>query len=289
MSRYDEFSDQEPNLFERFKQSGQTGLVRRVGSVILLLVVIALGYSAYNAYQDSKSTKVTAGQLPLILADQTPWKTTPDDPGGMVIPNKDSTIFNTLKGKAPDEESVRIENLLEEPEVPIAKDELLKTTSTEEVKPEPEISALKSEVATKEEPAKEKSLKEEDVKASEEKTSDVKTEEKAAIEEKKVVEPKIETPSPEEPKTKEDKPDETGSAYVQVASVKSREEASQKWQSLKSKNVSLSSLSMRVQEADLGARGIFYRIQAGPMSSGRAKSICAGMNAKQAGSCLVVK
>lgn len=80
-----------------------------------------------------------------------------------------------------------------------------------------------------------------------------------------------------------------GGYYVQLASVPSRNGTDGEWKKLSRKFSSeLKGLQYRVQEANLGARGTFYRIQAGPMSKSSAQEICQAIKAN-AGGCLVVK
>jgi cell division septation protein DedD len=53
---------------------------------------------------------------------------------------------------------------------------------------------------------------------------------------------------------------------VQIASVKSEREAKEEWTRLKSKYpVLLRRLSLTVVRADLGAKGVFYRLLIGPL------------------------
>ena len=77
-----------------------------------------------------------------------------------------------------------------------------------------------------------------------------------------------------------------GGYYVQLASVKSVSGAAGEYKKMQVKYPSLSSVDFRTQEANLGEKGIFHRIQAGPMSKASATEICMGIKAK-GGSCLV--
>jgi hypothetical protein len=51
----------------------------------------------------------------------------------------------------------------------------------------------------------------------------------------------------------------------------------------------LSGAEYRVQRADLGAKGVFFRIQAGPMSKDSAKSVCDAIKASKPGGCVIVQ
>ncbi|MBX2833562.1 MAG: SPOR domain-containing protein [Micavibrio sp.] len=81
-----------------------------------------------------------------------------------------------------------------------------------------------------------------------------------------------------------------GSYYVQVGSVSSATGASSEWGKIQKAFPSqLGGLDHRVTTADLGARGTFYRIQAGPMSKESASSICDSMKSQKPGACLVTQ
>lgn len=80
-----------------------------------------------------------------------------------------------------------------------------------------------------------------------------------------------------------------GNYFVQVASVTSPGGAEIEWSKIEKTFVSLSGVPHRVKEANLGERGTYYRIQAGPFSKDQANSICESIKAQKPGGCLVVK
>lgn len=85
------------------------------------------------------------------------------------------------------------------------------------------------------------------------------------------------------------KPVASGKAYIQLAAVKSESEASAKWEKLRNMYPSsLSGLSLHVQKADLGSKGVFYRVQAGPLAADAAATTCAKIKGA-GGGCMVVK
>ena len=109
---------------------------------------------------------------------------------------------------------------------------------------------------------------------------------KPAAEPKKEEVPAVK-PKSEPVKPKEEKPVASGIYYVQLASLKTRLAAESEWSKLRAK-YSLSS-AYRIQQKDLGAKGIYYRIQAGPYSKSTANSICSKIKLKSPGACLVTK
>lgn len=81
-----------------------------------------------------------------------------------------------------------------------------------------------------------------------------------------------------------------GSHYVQLGSVKSPAGATSEWSKLVKKYPDeLNGAKYRVERADLGAKGIFYRIQAGPMASDSASEVCGSIKSQTPGGCLVTK
>lgn len=82
-----------------------------------------------------------------------------------------------------------------------------------------------------------------------------------------------------------------GNYFVQLGSVSSQSRAEAEWKRLRTKYDNILTLDhKRIQRADLGSRGVFYRIQAGPVSKKAANNICDKLkNAGKPGGCLVVR
>lgn len=80
-----------------------------------------------------------------------------------------------------------------------------------------------------------------------------------------------------------------GEHYVQLASVTSMSGAEGEWGKLQKSFSQLAGMQHRVQAADLGERGIYYRIQAGPMSKESADALCGEIKAQKPGGCLVTR
>ncbi len=82
-----------------------------------------------------------------------------------------------------------------------------------------------------------------------------------------------------------------GRAAVQLASMRSREEAEQEWERLRESNRELlGGLSADIQRADLGAeRGIYYRLRVGPLADGRAAvALCRSLRERDV-DCLAIE
>ncbi len=81
-----------------------------------------------------------------------------------------------------------------------------------------------------------------------------------------------------------------GDYFVQLASVRSDQSARQEWVRLQKVHPELlGDLALAVQRADLGDRGIFFRIRTGPFPNrATAQDMCAQIKAAKL-ACLVVR
>lgn len=72
----------------------------------------------------------------------------------------------------------------------------------------------------------------------------------------------------------------SGNKMVQLGAVRSEAAAKAEWQRLQGKfRAQLGDLDLSVQRADLGARGVFWRVRGGPLSQADAKKICQALSA----------
>ena len=300
MAKRDEFDDE--GFFDSLlNRKGKTAMppgLRRIFIVISILVLIGI-LIAVVASSVPTGSDGDDSAVPIIRAETTPYKIKPEDPGGMNVPNKDSTIFETLKGQP---EENKVENLLEDESDTAAS--VVRDEAPAKAAPVTDINDLKIDDAedvseTETSPPQPVAPKVEAPKV-----------EAAKIEPAKKVEPKVEPkeevsiidtlkadskPATAPVKKVESKPvvkaepvKSSGSTYIQLAAVKSEAEASTQWSKFKAKNPELSALSMRAQKADLGEKGIFYRIQAGPLSAADATKTCAAVKSR-GGNCIIAK
>lgn len=80
-----------------------------------------------------------------------------------------------------------------------------------------------------------------------------------------------------------------GDFAVQLASMPDKEAAQKTMAKLQSRFASnLGSTQLRVVKADLGSKGIYYRIQSQPLSEAKAKSLCSSIKTSSAG-CILVR
>lgn len=368
--REDGFSDEEPRSRFRAGPGVMTLALLLTGAVFATVIV--------TSYPSGDSKR---GEIPIVKADLRPVKTAPDEPGGMDIPNRDSTILARV-GEAPVQGAPeQIENLLESPDAAMmSREEAIESAMAEaeyrspdegltpepaapEVTPadvlqkieepppaETALAAPLHEAGTSPEtkdfvmsalekakdaeaavaaPKPALEIKQAEIKdaadsakadASDAMASAVPSESGLAspapvIEEIETqvaevtpsapaapVESLIEAPTAEaeaiqaiEPASGMASPAPKinaapGGYYVQLASVPNRAGTEGEWKKLQKKFGSLiGGMKYRVQEASLGERGTFYRIQAGPISKESADELCREVKAISPGGCLVVK
>lgn len=221
------------------------------------------------------------GDVPVVRADGTPIKERPEDPGGMDVPDQDKLVYDRLDGDSP---RPQVERLLPPPETPMEPpvvDELAATDAPPappSLVPEPispqgadtdEAAIAAAEPADGDQPDAPENLPT----------------------------PEAATPAPPPPPAPEAPPqpavtaatDAAGGYRVQLASVRSMEAAQQEWTRLTGRHGDLlGDLDLDVERADLGERGVFYRVRGGPLAGEEAaESLCETMKARDVG-CLVV-
>jgi cell division septation protein DedD len=102
--------------------------------------------------------------------------------------------------------------------------------------------------------------------------------------------PPVATPAPAA-KAAPPQPSAAGSGYrLQLGALKTEDAAKAEWQKLQKQHTDvLGKLSLTVSRVDLGAKGVYYRIQAGPIAdAGQAAQDCAALKSRNVG-CILVK
>jgi hypothetical protein len=72
--------------------------------LIMMLALLGLGYGGYQLL-GGNATAVDPSALPLIAAESSPVREKPSDPGGMEVPNQDALIYQELLGRKPEAEA----------------------------------------------------------------------------------------------------------------------------------------------------------------------------------------
>lgn len=263
------------------------GVARWVPPVVVLTALGGFILLAWYAYQ-AGTQSVDEKDLMVVEADNTPIKEKPEDPGGMQFPNKDKMIFETFSNQT--EQHPKVERLMPEPEEPVAvKSETTTTFVNEKVQEEsPKENELTQ--AEKKEFVKQATLEKDPTSEA----SGVKSYRKGETEEKTEPEVKVIEAKPEpktEPKQetqvqpkpqREVKPAAGGKMVVQLGAYRSHDEAESNWKKIQDKNSSmLSGRSHVIVRADLGTKGVFYRLRIPGFSDmGSAQDFCHKLSAR---------
>lgn len=283
---------------EQYDEEGhgprRRGLSRRrlllpLGGAGLLLLFVLVAWYAYV----SGARSGAGGPAPLIQADSTPFKMRPEQPGGMEVPHQDKLVFERLNPGAGGDS---VERLLPGPEQPLSRPEPPEAPVADAVPAPLEPDAAVDPEAEPSYPV---------VAAGEPPPAAAP---RAPVEPAPVPVPvpaPAPAPAPAQAAPAQPPPVQTAASpppappsqpagagkrvRLQIASVRSEEVARQEFQRLQRRFPSeLGSLGLSVERADLGDRGIFFRVHAGPVEEARAGSICQALKAQSVG-CLIVR
>lgn len=281
----------------------------RLRTLAASAVVIASGLLIFNAYQSIiNSTDGNLQALPIIVADKSPFRESPLNPGGADIPNQGSLLFNVLSENNSDSLALGGLKITETEDEPTT---ILIEDSDDEISgfelptvPEKKVESLYGiieDLKEKKENVIEEVVEEtlekvkiaEIVKPVEIKKSIITPIKKPNVPSKKIV-TKVEKKSREkkgfsldriltqEPLTKH--------FYIQLASLKNEDDARNSYNNIRDKFPKLvAGLSVFFPKVDLGKRGTFTRIQIGPLDNKEARKRCADYSTSMnGGTCLVI-
>jgi hypothetical protein len=201
------------------------------------------------------STNAATGDVPLIKADERPTKVKPERPGGMEIPDRDNLIYSPGRPA--------VEHLLPPPEKPLPRPT---ATSAQAAAAGPQQSPAVAP-PTSVPPAA------------------VSQQQQLAAAPSGAVAPG----APAKPPAGQ-MPAKAGGTRLQLGSVRSEEAARQEWERIKRKNPDiLGSLSATPIRADLGDKGIYYRIETAPVADAAAADrLCNQLKQRDIG-CLIAR
>lgn len=265
------------------------------------LMLIALGVAIVGGASSAVWVAYNQGMVagtetaaPLIRSKMEETRRRPAEPGGMQVPNRDKLVFDRI---APDAGEIRLERLLPPPEAPLPK-----LSRANEITSETNIQPLKSQTSVGAEPGKVEVTQDLPEKSLATETPPPTASPPAAeVPDQPISPPTVEVPDQPvvapvaelaaiEPAVKPTAEPLVKGWRVQVASMRSVAKAEQAWKILTAKyDDLLGELYLNVEEVTLGARGTFYRVQAGPLSGKtEADALCAALKTREQG-CLVVR
>ncbi len=235
------------------------------------------------------------GKVPVVSAEPGPVKTKPVEPGGMEVPNQDKLVYQRLNPGTAQPGAERLLPPPEQPQPPPADAPRKESLS---------LATPKRSLESLNEPPAPAAAPEPPVAAAPpapppEPPPPAKVEEPAPAEAPKPVQQQAEAPKPAEPTPAvAEKPapapapavaGKDGGWRIQLAAMRDEASAREAWQRLTASHAELlAGLTPDVVRADLGARGIFYRLRAGPLDETGARKLCDELGKRKIG-CLVVR
>ena len=235
---------------------------RRVLATTLALLVMGL-FGGGLWFAHVQGTRHAGGEaanhhVPLIRADERPTKVKPERPGGMEIPDRDKLIYNPTR--------TVVEHLLPPPEKPMPRPALSPTTQAQAPPPAAAPPPTASTVPMNSGAATEATQPQQQAAAP------AGTAPQAP-------------PGPSKSATAR-----AGGIRLQLGSVRSEDAARQEWERIKRRNTDLlGNLSVTAIRADLGDKGVYYRIQTGPVADpAAAERICSELKQRNIG-CIIAR
>ncbi len=244
---------------------------RRRGQILTVMVSIAAIASFGSVVWWAHNQDVKAGGRglePLVVqAPATPSRIKPENAGGLVPPNQDKEVFNRIAPGAVPSQPEKLLPTAETPKLPPAG-----LPAPAAPKP-PEVIAAKTPTPVQPTgpgagptPAP-----------------------SAAATSLATAQPAVATtPAPTEAGPSiasliEGMSGPTGGWRVQIAAVKSEDVAKSTWARLQSAHGDvLANLRMQAVRVDLGDKGVWYRVQAGPLDEKQAQSVCGTLKGRRA-------
>jgi hypothetical protein len=262
----------------------------------------------------------TESVAPILRAEAGPTKIRPDDPGGMEVPHQDKLVYDRLNPSS-SQDGGEVERLLPPPETPMERPRAEPDLPAEEPmmpmaeEGEGELAGARAPAMEQPAPAPVPQQRPIQQQPAYQSTTPAQAPTEpvqqrvpttspppsvASSKPQQLVPPPAQTVAPKpapqvaappKPMTPAPVPAPaatSGTVRLQVAAVDSEGKAATEWSRLQKKfPAELGGLSMRTVRVDLGAKGIFYRIQGGPVDEARARQICAALSAQGAGCVLV--
>ncbi|MDP2373429.1 SPOR domain-containing protein [Reyranella sp.] len=247
---------------------------RRRGQILTVMVSIAAIASFGSVVWWAHNQDVKAGGRglePLVVqAPTTPSRVKPENAGGLVPPNQDKEVFNRIAPGAVPSQPEKLLPGVETPKLPAAG---LPTPAA----PKPEAPAAKT--PTPMQPTA-PGAGPTPVPAQAATTPPASAQPASATAATTLVPTEA---GPSIASLIENMSGPTGGWRVQIASVKSEDVAKSTWARLQSAHGDvLANLRMQAARVDLGDKGVWYRVQAGPLDEKQAQSVCSTLKGRRA-------
>jgi hypothetical protein len=268
VGQYDEYDERDGGFEltgERREEEPPRGGLRLLPVVLTLAVMALFAGGVWFAYvqgtRQAGGAAQSASAVPLLRADERPTKVKPEQPGGMPMPDQNISLYNDKLAKSP------VEKLLPPPEQPLPRPAPAKPTAAPQiVMPPPEAGTAEAGPR----PAMPS--------AAAPQSAAPPAAQKAALAPPGAQKVALPPGGPA-----------AGTVQVRLGSLPSPEAAREEWQRLKRQNGDLlGNLRANAVAVDLGEKGIYYRILAGPLDEAAAERLCGEMKRRSLG-CIIAR
>lgn len=280
-------SREEDGFYEESEDAPEKkgGFAKVIGLVVVIGAAASVGWYLYG---DQMMDGREVAAVDLIRASETPIKSKPEREGGMPITDMDKKVYERIDGSHAEAETATLmeppETPLEPPTEPLMPEIVPETVP--EVAPVPLVTEAPAPIAA---PAP--------VVAAAPAPAPVAApapapapEPAAPVKAPTPVAPTAEQVAPAPPPVVPEPAAVEGAYRLQLASVRSEAQARAEWARLvKAQKDLLGLLEPKITRVDLGVKGVFYRLQAGPVSNRTiAKKACEELKKRKVG-CLIVR
>lgn len=260
--------DEDDDEYYTYDATDEDDEGRRKPLMILAVVALIVVFSGVVFLAYRQGIKQGAqGTPPVIRADDTPVKVAPANPGGIEIPHQDKSVYDRISGNplAKSDGEADVERLLPRAEEPMA------VTPPSTPAPAP-VNPPAAEAAPSAAPAPAGApvqaapvLQTPPVEAAPAQAAPVEA-------------------APPAPQAAAPAASRSGGYVVQIAAFRDEASAQAEFRKLQRKFPdALGGLSADIQRADLGTKGIYYRLRVGYLDKSGADRVCAELKAKGQG------
>lgn len=250
-----------------------TGIARFIPAAVVISAFAGFVALAWYAYHNGAQS-LKEEDLIVVEADKTPIKDKPLDPGGMKFPNQDKTIFENFSGNMPS--PPKVERVLPQPEEPMPRtaENTQTTTWVNDKLAKPAEGAAASD-APKDAPVARELPKVADLTytpppETAQDTSKAPGDIKTFAAPTKPAEKPVAEAAPVKSASK-------GSGKIQLGAYRSEKEAQVAFAKIQKNFSDLEGKKSQVVKADLGDKGIFYRLRVIGVD---AKALCQKLSTK---------
>ena len=255
----DDYADDDDDDYYTYDATDDDDEGRRRPLVILAIIALLILFAGVVFFAYKQGVKQGAlDNPPIIRADNSPIKVAPENPGGIKIPHQDRSVYDRISGADDNNAAPDTEHLLPSPEEPIQ-------MAPSQPAPAAQATPQTETPATAAVP-----------------TTVPETTPQTTAPETVVVQPApVTAAKPVQEPAEKTAVATRGDYVVQLAAFRDEPSARAAYTKLQNKFPALKGLSADIQRADLGSKGIYYRLRAGYLSKADATALCGDLAAKK--------